>query len=67
MREQGMCRHPMQEIWDRGMKEVMDDAIAEAGGRTDGVYLSIGIDVLHPGFAPGTRTPEPGGFAPWTC
>jgi arginase family enzyme len=28
------------------------------------VYISIDIDVLDPGFAPATGTPEPGGFAP---
>jgi agmatinase len=56
----------MQEIWERGIKEVMDDVIAEAIDGTDGVYVSIDIDVLDPGFAPGTGTgtPEPGGLAP---
>ncbi|MGA2893172.1 MAG: agmatinase [Xanthobacteraceae bacterium] len=29
------------------------------------VYLSIDIDVLDPGFAPGTGTPEIGGLASW--
>src|SRR6266581_4804642 len=28
------------------------------------IYLSIDIDVLDPGFAPGTGTPEPGGMQP---
>ena len=28
------------------------------------VYLSLDIDVLDPGFAPGTGTPEPGGWTP---
>jgi agmatinase len=64
MREQGMRHHTMQEIWERGIKDVMDDVIAEAIDGTDGVYISIDIDVLDPGFAPGTGTPEPGGFAP---
>ena len=27
------------------------------------VYLSIDIDVLDPGLAPGTGTPEPGGWS----
>ena len=27
-------------------------------------YLSLDIDVLDPGFAPGTGTPEPGGWSP---
>ncbi|HET6664192.1 MAG TPA: arginase family protein, partial [Acidimicrobiales bacterium] len=28
------------------------------------LYVSVDIDVLDPGFAPGTGTPEPGGMAP---
>lgn len=32
------------------------------GGRP--VYITIDIDVVDPGFAPGTGTPEPGGCAP---
>jgi agmatinase len=28
------------------------------------VYLSFDIDSIDPGFAPGTGTPEPGGFTP---
>ncbi len=64
MREQGMRHHTMQEIWERGVKAVMQDVVDEALDGTDGIYLSIDIDVLDPGFAPGTGTPEPGGFAP---
>lgn len=64
MREQGMRHHTMQEIWERGIKDVMEDVVAEALDGTDGIYISIDIDVLDPGFAPGTGTPEPGGFAP---
>ncbi|CRK30567.1 hypothetical protein BN1708_005207 [Verticillium longisporum] len=31
-------------------------------GTEDPVYLSVDIDVLDPAFAPGTGTPEPGGW-----
>jgi len=64
MREQGMRHHTMQEIWERGAKAVITDVIAEALERNDAIYISIDVDVLDPGFAPGTGTPEPGGFAP---
>src|SRR5205807_8131927 len=43
---------------------VMRDVLAEALEGADGIYLSVDIDVLDPGFAPGTGTPEPGGMAP---
>lgn len=64
MREQGMRTHFMQEIYERGAPAVLDDVIAEALDGPDAVYLSVDIDVLDPGFAPGTGTPEPGGLAP---
>ncbi len=64
MREQGMRWHTMDEIWERGIKAVMADAVAEALDGADRLYLSIDIDVLDPGFAPGTGTPEPGGMTP---
>ncbi len=32
--------------------------------RTDGVYISIDIDVFDPCYAPGTGTPVPGGLSP---
>jgi len=64
MRAQEMRWHLMQEVWERGIAAVMKDALAEAMDGCDAIYLSVDIDVLDPGFAPGTGTPEPGGFAP---
>ncbi|MCU1495283.1 MAG: Agmatinase [Acidimicrobiaceae bacterium] len=64
MREQQMRYHLMHEVWERGLDAVIDDAVAEAMDGCDAVYLSVDIDVLDPGFAPGTGTPEPGGLAP---
>lgn len=37
-------------------------AILDAIPPEDPVYLSVDIDVLDPAFAPGTGTPEPGGW-----
>jgi agmatinase len=62
MRGQGVRWHPMTEIEERGIDAVMEDAIAEATERTESVYLSVDIDVVDPGVAPGTGTPEPGGL-----
>ena len=64
MQEQGMRWHLMQEVWERGSRAVIEDAIAEALDGADTLYLSVDIDVLDPGFAPGTGTPEPGGMNP---
>jgi agmatinase len=64
MREQGMRWHRMDELVTRGVEAVIDQAIAEALDGPERIYLSIDIDVLDPGFAPGTGTPEPGGMQP---
>ena len=62
MREQGMRWHLMTEIEERGADAVIADAIAEALDGPDLIYLSVDIDVIDPGMAPGTGTPEPGGM-----
>jgi len=63
MAEQGMVWHSMQEIWDRGFKAVMADAVSEALAKADRLYISLDVDALDPSFAPGTGTPEPGGLS----
>ena len=62
MKAQGMRWHLMREIEERGAEAVVDDAIAEALDGPDAIYLSVDIDVIDPGMAPGTGTPEPGGM-----
>jgi agmatinase len=62
MKTQGMRWHFMREIEERGADAVVDDAIAEALDGPDVIYLSLDIDVIDPGLAPGTGTPEPGGM-----
>jgi agmatinase len=52
----------MVEIEDRGAEAVVADAIAEALDGPDRIYLSVDIDVVDPGMAPGTGTPEAGGL-----
>lgn len=64
MQAQGMRWHLMDEIWERGMRAVIEDAVTEALEGVDHLYISVDIDVLDPGFAPGTGTPEPGGLNP---
>jgi agmatinase len=64
MQSQGMRWHLMQEIWERGIQSVIEDAVTEALDGAEHLYISVDIDVLDPAFAPGTGTPEPGGMAP---
>ena len=62
MSQRGMRFHLMTEIEERGAEAVVGDAIGEALDGPDAIYLSVDIDVLDPGLAPGTGTPEPGGM-----
>ena len=62
MQEQGLRYHFMREIEERGAEAVIAQAIDEALDGPDYVYLSLDIDVVDPGMAPGTGTPEPGGM-----
>jgi agmatinase len=64
MRERGLRWHTMVEIEERGAEAVIADAIAEALDGPECIYLSVDIDVVDPGTAPGTGTPEPGGILP---
>ena len=62
MRQQGMRSHFMAEIERVGLEKVVEQAIAEALDGPEYLYISFDIDVLDPAYAPGTGTPEPGGF-----
>ncbi|MGZ8476168.1 MAG: agmatinase [Candidatus Limnocylindria bacterium] len=62
MRAQGMRWHLMTEIEERGAESVVAEAIDQALDGPEVIYLSVDIDVIDPGMAPGTGTPEPGGM-----
>jgi agmatinase len=62
MRDQQMRSYFMSEIVERGLDAVIADATGHAAGGAKGVFLSVDIDVVDPGMAPGTGTPEPGGL-----
>lgn len=63
MAEQGMRSYEMTEISARGFDVCLDEAIATATADCDSVFLSVDVDVVDPGHAPGTGTPEPGGLS----
>lgn len=67
--QRGITSFFMHDVRDRGIRAVVEDAIAIVG---DGpVFLTVDVDVLDPAFAPGTGTPEPGGMTSidllWAC
>lgn len=64
MAEQGMRSFEMTEVVERGLDDCLDEAMHIALDDCDGVFLSVDVDVVDPGSAPGTGTPEPGGLSP---
>ncbi len=62
-RGQGFRWWLMDEVGLRGMEAVIDEVVAIAS-TWDHMFLSFDIDVVDPGSAPGTGTPEPGGISP---
>jgi agmatinase len=62
MADQGMRSFEMHEVVQRGLDDVLTEAFAIAVDDCDGVFVSVDVDVVDPGTAPGTGTPEPGGL-----
>lgn len=63
MAQHGLRSYEMSEITARGLDECLTEACATATDGCDGVFVSVDVDVCDPGHAPGTGTPEPGGFS----
>jgi agmatinase len=62
MAQQRMRSYEMSEVVARGLDDCLTEAFGIATDECDGVFLSVDIDVVDPGLAPGTGTPEPGGL-----
>jgi agmatinase len=58
---QGWSRISTDDIDELGAKGIIERIMSHVGTQKP-VYLSIDIDVIDPGLAPGTGTPEPGGW-----
>jgi agmatinase len=64
MAGQGMRSYEMTELVARGLDTCLTEAFAIATDQCDAVFLSVDVDVVDPGSAPATGTPEPGGLSP---
>jgi len=62
MAQRRMRSYEMAEVVARGLDECLSEAFGIAVDDCDGVFLSVDVDVVDPGMAPGTGTPEPGGL-----
>ncbi len=61
LREIGVHAFTMRDIDERGMRDVMRDAIAVVSSATAGFHLSLDLDFVDPDYAPGVGTPVRGG------
>lgn len=61
IRSLGIAAFTMRDIDERGMRAVMQDAIAIASRDTGGFHVSLDLDLLDPVEAPGVGTPVRGG------
>ena len=59
-KEKGITSFFAHDVRDQGIQEIVRQALEIVGSGP--CFLSIDVDVLDPGFAPGTGTPEPGGL-----
>jgi agmatinase len=50
------------EVHEKGIEQSIQGAIDHVTAKADHVYLTLDIDAVDPGFAPGTGTPEHGGL-----
>lgn len=61
LREWGVATFTMRAIDERGLRSVMQDALAIAGRGTGGVHVSMDLDWVDPVNAPGVGTAVAGG------
>jgi arginase len=62
IRQSGITHvYTMRDIDERGMRAVMEEALAAAGDGTAGYHVSLDMDWIDPEDAPGVGTPVRGG------
>jgi arginase len=62
LKKSGVAVYTMRDIDERGMRDVIDEAIGIASDGAAGIHLSFDLDVVDPEDAPGTGTPVWGGI-----
>ena len=62
LKKAGVTCYTMRDVDERGMRDVLDEAIGIAADNTAGIHLSFDLDVVDPEDAPGTGTPVWGGI-----
>ncbi len=63
LKKSGVTVYTIREVDERGMRDVVNDAIRIAGDGTAGIHVSFDLDVVDPEDAPGVGTPLGGGIS----
>ncbi|MGH9535367.1 MAG: arginase [Terriglobales bacterium] len=61
LRETGVKVATMRDLDERGMRAVLEEAIAVATNNAEGFHCSLDMDLIDAAFAPGVGTPVRGG------
>lgn len=62
-KKSGITYFSMRDIDEKGMVQVMKEAIACALKGTNGIHMSFDLDAIEPMYAPGVSTPVTGGLS----
>jgi agmatinase len=63
-RQLGVMLYPMRDVEERGLTQVLGEAVEQVSTDVDGVYVTFDLDSIDASAVPGTGTPEPGGLTP---
>lgn len=58
LRYAGIKVFTTNDIKERGVEAIVEEAFAIAGKRTKGIHISYDLDLIDPSFAPGVSVPE---------
>lgn len=58
VRYSGVTVFTTQDIKEKGIEKVMDEAFKIAGYKTKGIHISYDLDIIDPDVAPGVSVPE---------
>ena len=62
LKRSGATVYTIREVDERGMRDVVNEAVRIAGAGTAGIHVSFDLDVLDPEDAPGVGTAIDGGI-----
>jgi agmatinase len=62
VRESGINVYTQNEIWERGIEAVIEEALDRVWDGVDAIHVSFDTDVVDAAYMPGTTSSEPGGL-----